>query len=58
MTKLGKTMRREIDLRGAAHTVTVGRDGVRIARKGHRHGASISWTEVLARGEMKQEPRS
>lgn len=54
MTKIGKAIKREIVVAGVPHTVTVSKDGVKLTRKGFRHGIAISWSHFslsTARGD-------
>ncbi len=47
-TKLDKTIRREVVVRGTPCTVTITPDGVKIVPKGKRAGHEISWETLLS----------
>jgi hypothetical protein len=49
-TKLDKTLKREISIRGKAFVVSLSPDGLRLVGKGRRKGLELSW-EDLASGE-------
>ena len=46
-TRLDRTIKRELDLRGKLYTVTITPEGVKITPKGGRRGHEISWEELL-----------
>jgi len=46
-TKLEKTLKREIDIAGAAYTVTISPAGVKITEKGKRLGREIAWKDLV-----------
>jgi hypothetical protein len=46
--RLDKPLKREIELRGELYTITLSREGVRIARKGARKGRELSWDDLLS----------
>ena len=45
--KLGRALKREVEIHGAPYTVTVSPLGVRLVRKGFRKGVAISWRRLL-----------
>ena len=45
--KLGRALKREVDIHGAPYTVTVSPLGVRLVRKGFRKGVAVSWRRLL-----------
>jgi len=45
--KLGRAFKREVEIHGAAYTVTLSPLGVRLVRKGFRKGVAISWRRLL-----------
>jgi hypothetical protein len=49
-TKLERPMKREVDINGVAHTVTLDESGVKVTKKGNRNGSEISWQQ-LAEGQ-------
>jgi hypothetical protein len=50
VTKLEKTLKREIALDGKAYVVTISPEGLKVTLKGHRKGQEISW-QALVSGE-------
>jgi hypothetical protein len=56
--KLGRALKREVEIHGAPYTVTVSPLGVRLVRKGFRKGVAISWRRLLqlAAGVEPGEP--
>ncbi|GAB2560939.1 hypothetical protein ISP15_15855 [Dyella jejuensis] len=46
-TMLDKPLRREIDIEGQAYTVVLDATGIKIARKAHRKGIELKWTELV-----------
>jgi hypothetical protein len=59
-TKLGKTIRREIEIDGEPFTITISPDGFRITKKRFRSGVALSWKSLWARrngdGSAAPEP--
>ncbi len=45
--KLGRALKREVEIHGAPYTVTVSPLGVRLVRKGFRKGVAVSWRRLL-----------
>lgn len=50
-TKLDKSLKREVDINGVAHMVTLAPEGVKIVQKGRRNGTELTW-EQLIRGDV------
>ena len=49
-TKLEKTLKREIDIDGAAYMVAISPEGVKLTQKGFRKGPEHPWDEIPVRG--------
>jgi hypothetical protein len=47
MTKLDKPIKRELDLKGAAHVLTIDPGGLRLTKKGRRKGIEIAWKDLV-----------
>jgi hypothetical protein len=45
--KLGRALKREVEIHGVPYTVTVSPLGVRLVRKGFRKGVAVSWRRLL-----------
>ena len=58
VTKLDKSLKREVEIDGTAYTVTIGTDGVRLVPKRHRKGKFVSWSSLVSLGisEGDEEP--
>ena len=46
-TKLDKALKREIEFKGVAYTVTLGPEGLKIVEKGKRKGQEMTWEELI-----------
>ncbi len=46
-TKLDKALKREIEFKGVAYTVTLGPEGLKIVEKGKRKGQAMTWEELI-----------
>ena len=46
-TKLDKTLKREIDIDGAAYMVAISPEGVKLTQKGFRKGPEMTWKQIL-----------
>ena len=46
-TKLDKAIKREIEFKGVAYTVTLGPEGLKIVEKGKRKGQEMTWEELI-----------
>ena len=51
-TRLEKTIKRQLELKGKVYTVTITPEGVKITPKGGRKGHAISW-DTLASGDAE-----
>jgi hypothetical protein len=49
MTKLDKTIRREIEIDGEPFTLTISPEGLRLTKKRFRSGLALSWKSLWAR---------
>lgn len=47
MTPLDKPLKRQIEIKGQAFTVTLDAAGIKITRKAHRNGVEHRWTDLL-----------
>jgi hypothetical protein len=47
MTPLDKPLRRELQIDGAAYTLTLDPETLKLVRKGHRKGLVLRWTELV-----------
>lgn len=47
MTKLEKSLRREIAIGEKAYTLTVDPGGLKLVEKGRRNGIAFSWTDLV-----------
>lgn len=50
MTRLDKPLKREVQIRGKPHVLTIDPQGFKLTRKGRRKGIEIEWT-ALANGD-------
>jgi hypothetical protein len=46
-TKLEKTLKREIEIKGELYIVTISPEGVKVTGKGKRIGTSVAWTDFV-----------
>jgi hypothetical protein len=46
-TKLDKTLKREIEIKGELYIVTISPEGVKVTGKGKRNGPSVAWTDFV-----------
>jgi hypothetical protein len=46
-TKLEGELKREIEIRGKAYTVTLSPQGLKVAEKGHRKGQELRWQDLI-----------
>ena len=49
-TKLGKPLRREVDVDGKPYMLTIGPAGMKLVPKGRRKGVELAW-QALVSGE-------
>ncbi|TCZ82865.1 hypothetical protein [Lysobacter sp. N42] len=47
-TKLDGPLRREVDVKGQAYTLTVDPDGLRLVPKGRRKGLELRWADLVS----------
>ena len=47
-TKLDGPLRREVDIKGQAYTLTVDPDGLKLVPKGRRKGLELQWTALVS----------
>lgn len=47
MTPLDKPVKRELEIKGQPHVLTLDRDGFRLTRKGRRKGIEIQWSALV-----------
>lgn len=48
MTRLDGPLKREIDIRGKAHVVTLTPEGFKLTQKGRRIGLQIAWADLVS----------
>jgi hypothetical protein len=48
MTKLDKQLRRDLEIEGAAYTLTIDPDGLRLVEKGRRKGIELTWRDLVS----------
>lgn len=47
-TKLEGALKRELDIKGEAYTLTLDADGLRLVPKGRRKGLELRWVELVS----------
>lgn len=47
-TRLEGTLRRAVEIDGAAYTLTLDADGLKLAQKGRRKGIELSWQSLVS----------
>jgi hypothetical protein len=47
-TKLDKTLKRELDVNGAAYILTISPEGLKLVPKGKRKGQELSWKDLIS----------
>jgi hypothetical protein len=47
-TKLDGPLRREVDIKGEAYTLTIEPDGLRLVPKGRRKGLELRWSDLVS----------
>ncbi|HEY4582913.1 MAG TPA: hypothetical protein VIG88_08620 [Lysobacter sp.] len=47
-TKLDGPLRREVDIKGQAYTLTVDPDGLKLVPKGRRKGLELAWAALVS----------
>ena len=48
MTKLDKTLRREVTIGETPYTLIIDADGLKLMKKGHRRGVALRWTDLVS----------
>lgn len=48
MTKLEKTLKREIDIDGKPYVVTLAPEGLKLTEKGRRNGRELAWKDLVS----------
>jgi hypothetical protein len=48
MTKLDKTLKREIDIDGEAYILTLSPEGLKLTIKGKRKGQELAWKDLVS----------
>ncbi|GAA5119417.1 hypothetical protein JIN84_21720 [Luteolibacter yonseiensis] len=46
-TKLDKVLKREVDVKGRAHTLTIDQSGLKLTEKGRRKGIELTWEDLV-----------
>ena len=47
-TKLDKSIKRELEHKGQAYTITISPEGVKVVPKGRRNGIEVSWDSIIS----------
>ena len=47
-TKLDKVLKREIDIDGTPHMLTIDPEGLKLTRKGRRKGQELRWKDLVS----------
>jgi hypothetical protein len=48
MTRLDKTLKRELRIKGKPHVLTIDPDGFKLTKKGRRKGIEIAWKDLIS----------
>jgi hypothetical protein len=48
VTKLDRTLRREIPIKGRAYVLTIDDRGLKLTLKGHRKGQELAWADFVS----------
>jgi hypothetical protein len=48
VTKLEKTLKREINVSGEAYIVTIAPEGLKLTVKGRRKGQELAWSDLVS----------
>lgn len=46
MTRLDKPLKREVNIKGKPHVLTIDPDGLRLTKKGRRKGIELRWSDL------------
>ena len=49
-TKLEKPLKRELEIEGEPHIITISPDGLKLTKKGRRKGQELSWKDIVTGG--------
>jgi hypothetical protein len=47
-TKLEKSLKREIEIKGNAYMLTIDPDGLKLVEKGRRKGLELAWKDIVS----------
>jgi hypothetical protein len=47
-TKLDKPLKRELDIDGTPHMLTITSEGLKLTRKGRRKGHELAWRDLVS----------
>jgi hypothetical protein len=47
-TKLDKSIKRELELKGQVYTITISPEGIKVVPKGRRNGMEMSWDSIIS----------
>lgn len=47
-TRLEKTLKRELDIKGRAFVITISPEGLKLTLKGHRNGFELQWESLVS----------
>jgi len=48
MVRLEKSLKRELDIGGAAYVLTIDPTGLKLTLKGHRKGQELAWKDLVS----------
>ena len=48
MTRLDKPLKRELQIKGKPHVLTIDPEGLRLTKKGRRKGIEIAWKDLVS----------
>jgi hypothetical protein len=48
MTKLDKTLKRELDIEGEAYILAISPEGLKLTVKGRRKGMELAWKDLVS----------
>ena len=47
-TKLDKSIKRELELKGQVYTITISPEGIKVVPKGRRNGMELTWDSIIS----------
>jgi hypothetical protein len=50
MTRLDRPLKRELDIGGTPHTLTISPEGLKLVEKGRRKGHELRWADLVSGG--------